>query len=421
MAPTIRRTNSPLINQVSDEPYAFEYFQLVRILERMRNPQGNLRSPVGMTQNPDEEAVRFRTLVAASFPPSDVYDLTFIDTTTDRAFEELEHESSNQDTSNPKQAGLPRVDVTFMGLTGPHGALPEHYTAMMISQMAQIRAADRQDFAMRDFFDLFNHRVISLFYRAWEKHFFPVAYERTQIEARQQARQDTVRQHPKEDKFTRLLYSLVGMASPGFRKQLTIDDQVILRYAGLFADSRRPAKSLERMLADFFEMPCTIEQFRGSWLRLDPNATMSRLPGATTQTGTRLGGTNNRLPGKEDAADRYEDAAVLGGRVWDIGSRFRIKLGPMSFKSFCSFLPNRVKWQAVNDLVRLYVGPEFDYEIQPILQQPEIPQSQLIGDREDRPMLGGTAWAAAKPAPKDFDAATFQLHDQCNRYVKNAS
>ena len=56
------------------------------------------------------------------------------------------------------------MTMTFMGLTGPSGVLPRHYTDMMMRQQREGRGADR--YALRDWLDLFNHRFISLFFRA---------------------------------------------------------------------------------------------------------------------------------------------------------------------------------------------------------------------------------------------------------------
>ena len=77
-------------------------------------------------------------------------------------------------------AGQPRMDVNFLGLTGPQGVLPIYYT-QLIAERARLR-----DTAIRDFLDIFNHRMISLFYRAWEKYRFPIGYERTQLAGAQQ-------------------------------------------------------------------------------------------------------------------------------------------------------------------------------------------------------------------------------------------
>ena len=62
------------------------------------------------------------------------------------------------------------MTVNFMGLTGPLGILPYSYTEFMLERM---RAKDS---SLQDFLDIFNHRMISFFYRAWEKYRFPVTY-----------------------------------------------------------------------------------------------------------------------------------------------------------------------------------------------------------------------------------------------------
>ena len=63
------------------------------------------------------------------------------------------------------------MKVNFMGLSSPQGVLPTPYTELIIER------TQKKDNALRDFLDLFNHRLISFFYRAWEKHHFFVSYE----------------------------------------------------------------------------------------------------------------------------------------------------------------------------------------------------------------------------------------------------
>ena len=90
-----------------------------------------------------------------------------------------------------------RWSSRFLGLTGPSGALPRHYTELLLQRIRE------KDFSLRDFLDLFNHRLISLFYRAWEKYNWPVAYERSQL--------DNPGGEP--DPVTRSVYCLVGMGT----------------------------------------------------------------------------------------------------------------------------------------------------------------------------------------------------------------
>src|SRR5262245_42205571 len=112
------------------------------------------RVPVGLAGPPPREVVRFRALPSLEFPASMLY--TLLPATAEQP--------------------LPTMLVTFLGLHGPSGVLPRHYTDMVLRLERERRGEERR--ALRDWFDLFNHRFISLFYRAWEKYRFWLAHER---------------------------------------------------------------------------------------------------------------------------------------------------------------------------------------------------------------------------------------------------
>ena len=107
------------------------------------------------------------------------------------------------------------MKVNFMGLTGPEGVMPLYYTALLADRT---RAGD---LSAVDFFDLFNHRIISLFYLAWEKYRFSVAYEREGL-----------------DPFSHHLMDLIGMGTPGLQNRLPVLDDSLLYYSGLLASGR---------------------------------------------------------------------------------------------------------------------------------------------------------------------------------------
>ena len=134
-------TGPPLDAVLRTEPYRFEFFQAVRILERL------FQHSVGTDANPEDEVVRFRAHQSLLFPPSEIYGIV------------------------EQPDGRLSMTVAFMGLTGPSGALPRHYTELVIDRL---RHKDR---TLRDFLDLFNHRLIALFYRAWQKNRFWIGYE----------------------------------------------------------------------------------------------------------------------------------------------------------------------------------------------------------------------------------------------------
>src|SRR5262249_45017232 len=168
------------------------------------------------------------------------------------------------------------------------GVLPRHYTELQLQVEKEAKGPEKR--ALRAWLDLFNHRLVSLFYRAWEKYRFHVPYERGDV-----ARADG-------DPFTQALFSLVGLGAPPLRNRLRVstpgdvggerrervrapvDDLVLLSYGGFLAPRPRCAVALEALLADYFGLPVRVQQFPGQWLRLEP-ANQSRLGG---------GGANNQ-------------------------------------------------------------------------------------------------------------------------------
>ncbi len=215
------------------------------------------RVRVGRSGPPQAEAVRFRTRISLSFPPSSIYDLR------------------RPTTSLP----VPVMVQAFMGLTGPSGVLPRHYTELLYKIERDDPAPPRST-RLRDWFDLFNHRLVSLFYRAWEKYRFYVAFERGEYDG------------PEPDPFTNALYSLIGLGLKPLRGRLRvvardgvdeygeprervlarIEDLVLLHFSGMLGHRPRCAVALEAMLQDYFQVPARIEQFRGQWLQLEPSS-----------------------------------------------------------------------------------------------------------------------------------------------------
>jgi type VI secretion system protein ImpH len=362
MAAAGGRSRAPVSEQLLAEPYRFDFFQAVRLLERIgreasRDPLR--RYPVGQDYWPKQEIVRFGVTPSLSFPAGPIGEIR-------RAAEPV----NEQLTGRP-----PQMTVSFMGLTGPNGALPQHYTSLLI---ARVRA---KDYALRDFLDLFNHRAVSLFYRAWEKYRFTIAYESAQTSPVPGA----------EDLFTRCLYCLIGLGTGGLRRRLAFDDEAFLFYAGHFAHYPRSAISLEMMLADYFELPVQVRQFLGQWLYLSKED-QSSLPCAP-----RPRGLNNQLGA----------SLVIGERVWDVEGKFRVRLGPLGYRQFRRFMPSGDALQPLCQMVRAYVGPQFDFDAQPVLKAEEVPWCRLGGDGADPARLGWNTWVRSGPCSHDVDDAVF--------------
>ena len=325
-----------------DEPYRFDFFQAVRVFARLRAG----RTPVGRQEGaPGAEVVRFRTLPSLNFPPSEI--------------ERVSRGDGGNGAGPPRDAGdaspPPQMTVTFMGLTGPLGVLPNHATELVAER------ARYKDTALWEFLDIFSHRMVSLFYRAWERYRFTVAFERGTF-----------------DEFTGQLLALVGMGTRGLRGRLRLPDEGLLLYAGLISQKPHSAGAVESALGDYFGVPAKLEPFAGQWLKLDEESVC------------RLGRANSELA----------LGTVAGARVWDAASKFRVRLGPLTLKEFAAFLPVGRNYGAAVDLARLFAGVELDFDFQLVVKAEEVPACALGGGAV-QPLLGWTTWLKTRPCARD--------------------
>jgi type VI secretion system protein ImpH len=334
-----------------DDPYGFNFFQAVRILERLACAR------LGYDQ-PDREPLRFRSQPSLSFPPSAI-----------AAVRPL------ADAERSKLLPLAEMVVTFMGVTGPSGVLPYHYTALLLRRIRD------KDFSLRDFLDLFHHRAISFFYNAWTKYRLPIVYERTQDDL-----------PGAEDRITWGLYCLIGLGTAALRGRLEVDDEALLFYGGHFAHSPRSAIVLEAILGDYFGLPVQILQMQGQWLQL-PAGEQAVMPSLAQPNGL-----NNQVG----------VSLVVGDRVWDVQSKFRVRLGPLTYAQFQRFLPGDNGLKPLCHLTRTYVGPDLDFDVQLILRAEEVPASQMGRGQSN---LGWTTWMRTRRFSRPADDAVFRIDE----------
>jgi type VI secretion system protein ImpH len=357
-----------ILDHLNAAPYDFHFFAAVRVLAAHYRD----REPVGGAASPHEEIARFQGYPSLAFPPSQI--LTIESPADDRT--------------------CPILTVTFFGLYGMHGVLPAHYTQLLIPTIADDHELERQ--TVRDWFDLFNHRFVSLFYRAWEKYRFQIPYERGEY------------RRGDGDAFTSAVRSLIGLGSAGLSNRLVlrsttevdpnsyqwggrpsnrreerkdpsilahVDDLALLRYAGLFVQRPRTAGNLQLVIGDYFQLPTQVEQFRGQWLQV-PEVDKPVL------------GVRGKL-GQD---------TVIGDRVWDMQSRFRLILGPLTYPQFIDLLPDRTPVRerktlfVVSQLARTFVGAEWDFDVQLVLAADQVPMAELSDGSGIGPRLGWNLW-----------------------------
>ncbi|KKO46683.1 type VI secretion protein [Arsukibacterium ikkense] len=275
-------------------PGDFDFYQAVYCIERQLSAEHKQWHGVGRDAFPGAELVRFKAEQHLGF-----------------AGQPINKATSRQ---NDKDQTALELYVSFLGLTGPSGVLPQHYTEMLLQRLKQ------RDGAMRDFFDMFNHRLISLYYRAWEKYRFACQYEIA----------DGL-----NDPFSKLLQQLSGS-----------NDALGLYYAGAFSKRNRSGQFLQQILTDLLGATTRIVALSGRWLTLDA-AEQSCLSSRT-------------LPEGRNAA--LGQTSMLGQRVWDVSSAVIIEVDAGASK-LQNLLPGGSSYRVVQKIVSRYLDPHLQVRL----------------------------------------------------------
>lgn len=318
---------------IAQTPWEFSFFQIMRWLQRLYPRRGL----IGHFYPPHREITRFRAHAITSFPPSEIQAFLLKE---DAPFE---------------------LTVNFMGLFGPMGALPLYYTEYV---RARLRAKDT---SLSAFLDLFNHRMISLFYRAWEKYRFYVTYERGS-----------------KDRLSQYLMDFIGLGTAGLQRRLDVRDDSLIFYTGLLGLLPRSAMALEQILSDYFDVSITVDQFAGAWYPLERSSQC-----------------------QFDRGDSYSEqlgvGAIVGDEVWDPQSGIRIRVGPLTLRQYIDFLPDGSAYKPLKAITKFFTNGELSFEVQLVLRREDVPSCELGATGEAGPRLGWITWAKLNEMTRDPD------------------
>ncbi len=319
MADTNRETANTVEAHLHEEPFSFDFFQAIRLLECVHSNKPRL----GTSQRAADDPIRL------GHEPS------------------LDFECSTIRTFETGKKGVPsRLTSRFLGLFGPNGPLPLHLT-----EYVRDRIRHHDDPTLARFADIFHHRMLSLFYRAWANTEPAVSYDR-----------------PASDNFGYYLGSLLGRGMESLRARDCIEDKHKLYFAGLFSCQTWHADGLIAILEHYFQVTVRIAEFVGEWIDI-PEPELCRL-GLS-----RSSWTNGQ-------------SVILGNSVWSRQHKFRIILGPLSYAQYYLFLPFGNRLRHIVALVRNYAGDEMTWDINLVVKNLEIPPLRLDGNS----MLGWTSW-----------------------------
>lgn len=319
-----------------ERPHEFDYFEAMRRIECAWPDLPRL----GTAARPADEPVRLGQLASLNFPASMLASVESID------------------------GNRLRILGYFFGLYGPNGPLPLHLTEYIHDRITNAR-----DNTLAAFSDLFHHRMLELFYRAWANVRPTVHFDR-----------------PEQDQFGSYVAALAGFGSPALRGVDAWPDRAKLYFAGRLAAGAKTREGLESMIGEYLNLPVRVEECVGEWLTVVRSERM------------RLGDPETGLLGQ----------SVLGAQVWSAQHKVRLVIGPVEISSLLQYLPGSPSLDRLRAAVMNYLGFEYAWDIQFIVRQTRVPGAKL----GEFGHLGWTSWMAPPHSAGYVDDVIIDVSEQ---------
>ncbi|MDC9768168.1 type VI secretion system baseplate subunit TssG [Proteus mirabilis] len=190
-------TRTRLIKHIEPTIWRANFYRFCQLLEKV-SPQS---PPLGTTDDIKDDPLRFRPWPGMGFPAGEL-------------------RTVEQHSTKPE---LPlTVRTNFLGLYGIDSPLPTSY----LDDIAQ--GVDGTE-VLTEFLDIFNHRIITQYYRIWRKYAYPATFEAGGTDATSQC-----------------LLGLIGLGIPGCAERIATP---ISRFLALLSTMRLPTRNSEGVKA----------------------------------------------------------------------------------------------------------------------------------------------------------------------------
>jgi type VI secretion system protein ImpH len=328
-----------VIDRLLSEPYRFEFFQAVRLLETWLRQNGVAQGDVLA------DWLRFGNRLSLAFPASDIEALAPVGAGA------MESGAALQEALRAGRLEHIHITPAFMGLLGSSGVLPLHYT-----QRIAAHEQEQKDTAPRAFFDMLSTQSLGFFYQAWARH-----------------RPECMVDAEGGDGFLPLLLAIAGhgghgghggqdTASVSAPDDSAIADEVLAFHAARFSRRAVPACTIAGTLAEYFEVPFELEQLIGCWEDL-PAADQAQVDVANVG---------------------LANGVLLGGRIYRRDTRARVRVGPLDREQFERFLPGGAAARALERMLGLFCGAGISFEVRLILDRSEVHGAKLASNSQAR-------------------------------------
>jgi type VI secretion system protein ImpH len=267
-----------MMNSIDSRLAGFDFLQLVRVLLRTETTDQSRRDV--------DSAIRFRAELGASFPARNATQIELVSAEpampgTGRLTNDLEAVSKRIQITTP--------DFCIGSVLGP---LPSAF-------LEWVRDLERDGKpGMREFLDIFNHRLNVLRYLV-----------------REQFELGLNNHIPERTTLSKWLASLMGFSNQDIASQIPLRARNWLGIGELQANSRRSAASVQQVLAAYLDRAVHLVPFTPQW--------------------RELGRENEHRLGQR----RLGQDTFLGQRYWDIQAAVTLQVAPMDYRTMLSLLP----------------------------------------------------------------------------------
>lgn len=307
------------LSKAPDELYKQDFAPLLRYLDA----NAPLAARIGYSVSPKQDCARFGQTPLLHFHAS--------------AFTEVRFGTINS---------VYKLKNSYWGMFGINGALPSHLTEYAIERNYRLK-----DKTLAEFVDIFHHRFISLFYRAWADAEPTVSHDR-----------------PEHDIFKQRISTFSGEINA--QQDTFNQNQNVHQYlSGLFSHKNRSSKVLSQLLSETLHLDVSIAEFQGCWYDIEPSE-------------KTLLGSNNAILGMD---------TIVGGRTYQRSFNFSINIGPIDYTEYIALLNNKQRIKSIIAITQKAVGQEYQFSINVILKAYQSKPSQL-GSAQ----LGINSWSQGK-------------------------
>ena len=324
MASPNRSTARDLVTDLINHSRQYSFFQAVKLLSNIHQ---QLQTEKGRHEVKNI-LIRFSTNPALNHNACDIDSIHI---------EDNEHQIKAE------------VNVNFMGLYGAASPIPVFYTEAILQ-------ADEGEDNTRAFMDLFNHRLISLVYRCWEKYRYYQQYK-----------------SGNRDNFSNWMFALSGLYQKNNTAEIRADQDVqwerLLPFSAVLGMRCHSVTVMESVLRSYFK-----------WDAIHIKTNIKRHIELEADQRNQLGMQCATLG----------DDFMLGKQVEDRAGKFRIVISRLSYSFFCLFLPDGELNRPLKKLVNFILRDQLEYDIELKLLKPEIPK--LVLGQNSNEKLGYTSW-----------------------------